>query len=133
LTISVYVVPLPSFWLPKLEWPVAWNVRSGNGGTCQRCRSASKLPVRVRIIGHDRFTPRQAFASWIGCVDAWRIIPYADPGLPASWLPADWPGNLSVRLFAELRERLEDLSGRYVHQVTASPALRLEPGSGETP
>lgn len=81
----------------------------------------------------DRFTPRQAFASWIGCVDAWRIIPYVDPGLPASWLPADWPGNLSVRLFADLRERLEDLSGRYVHQVTADPGSGMERGSGPTP
>ena len=69
----------------------------------------------------DRFTPRQAFASWIGCVDAWRIIPYVDPGLPASWLPADWPGNLSVRL------------GRYVHQVTADPGSAMERGSGPTP
>jgi phenylacetic acid degradation operon negative regulatory protein len=81
----------------------------------------------------ERFTPRQAFASWIGCVDAWRIIPYADPGLPASRLPADWPGNLSVRLFADLRERLEDLSGRYVHQVTASPSAGVERGSDQTP
>jgi phenylacetic acid degradation operon negative regulatory protein len=81
----------------------------------------------------DNFTPRQAFASWIGCVDAWRIIPYVDPGLPASWLPADWPGNLSVRLFADLREQLEDLSGRYVHQVTASPGSSAKPRAGETP
>ncbi len=81
----------------------------------------------------DRFTPREAFASWIGCVDAWRIIPYVDPGLPASWLPADWPGNLSVRLFADLREQLEDLSGRYVHQVTANPGSGMERGSGQTP
>ena len=64
------------------------------------------------------FTPREAFATWIGCVDAWRVIPYVDPGLPAAWLPADWPGNLTVRLFADLREQLEQLSGRYVHQVT---------------
>ena len=63
-------------------------------------------------------TPRQAFATWIGCVDAWRVIPYVDPGLPAAWLPADWPGNLTVRLFADLREQLEQLSGRYVRQMT---------------
>jgi phenylacetic acid degradation operon negative regulatory protein len=67
----------------------------------------------------EELTPRQAFASWIGCLDAWRVIPYVDPGLPAEWLPADWPGKRSIPLFADLRERLEDLSGRYVRDVTS--------------
>jgi phenylacetic acid degradation operon negative regulatory protein len=68
----------------------------------------------------DDLTPRQAFATWIGCLDAWRVIPYVDPRLPAEWLPVDWPGNLSIPLFAELRERLDDLSERYVQQVTGA-------------
>lgn len=68
-------------------------------------------------------TPRQAFASWIGCLDAWRVIPYVDPGLPAAWLPADWPGKRSIPLFADLRERLEDLSGNYVRHVTFESAV----------
>ena len=78
-------------------------------------------------------TPRQAFATWIGCVDAWRVIPFVDPGLPAAWLPDDWPGNLTVRLFADLREQLEQLSGRYVHQVTSGPRPGLQPESGAAP
>ncbi|MGH3339466.1 MAG: PaaX family transcriptional regulator [Propionibacteriaceae bacterium] len=73
----------------------------------------------------EELTTRQAFASWIGCLDAWRVIPYVDPGLPAAWLPADWPGKRSIPLFADLRERLEDLSGRYVRHVTSgSPVSR---------
>ena len=71
----------------------------------------------------DDLTPRQAFASWIGCLDAWRVIPYVDPGLPAALLPADWPGKRSIPLFADLRERLEDLSGHYIRQVTAESAV----------
>jgi phenylacetic acid degradation operon negative regulatory protein len=67
----------------------------------------------------DGLTPRQAFATWMGCLDAWRVIPYVDPGLPRAWLPADWPGNRSISLFADLRERLESLSGRYVRHVTS--------------
>jgi len=63
-------------------------------------------------------TPVEAFATWIGCVDAWRVIPYVDPGLPAAWLPADWPGNLTILLFADLRDQLEQLSGWHVDQVT---------------
>jgi phenylacetic acid degradation operon negative regulatory protein len=73
----------------------------------------------------EELTPRQAFACWIGCLDAWRVIPYVDPGLPAAWLPADWPGKRSIPLFADLRKRLEELSGRYVRQVTSeSPVSR---------
>jgi phenylacetic acid degradation operon negative regulatory protein len=66
----------------------------------------------------DDLAPRQAFATWMGCLDTWRVIPYVDPGLPLAWLPADWPGNRSIPLFADLRERLEDPSGRYVRRVT---------------
>lgn len=66
----------------------------------------------------DSLTPRQAFATWMGCLDAWRVIPYVDPGLPLAWLPADWPGNRSIPLFADLRKRLEDPSSHYVQQVT---------------
>jgi phenylacetic acid degradation operon negative regulatory protein len=66
----------------------------------------------------DNLTPRQAFATWMGCLDVWRVIPYVDPGLPLAWLPVDWPGNRSIPLFADLRERLEDPSGRYVRRLT---------------
>jgi len=71
----------------------------------------------------EELTTRQAFASWIGCLDAWRVIPYVDPGLPAAWLPAAWPGKRSIPLFADLRERLEDPSGRYMRDVTAVAQL----------
>jgi phenylacetic acid degradation operon negative regulatory protein len=71
-------------------------------------------------VGAD-LTPQQAFATYIACLDAWRVIPYVDPGLPAAWLPDDWPGNLSIPLFADLRERLEDRSDRYVQRVTGAP------------
>ena len=67
----------------------------------------------------DDLTPRQAFAIWMGCLDAWRVIPYVDPGLPLAWLPADWPGNRSIPLFDDLRKRLEDPSSHYVRHVTS--------------
>jgi phenylacetic acid degradation operon negative regulatory protein len=84
-------------------------------------------------VAEEELTPQQAFRIWIGCLDAWRVIPYVDPGLPAAWLPADWPGILSIPLFADLREQLEDLSGRYVRHVTFGPASGVDPGSDETP
>ena len=84
------------------------------------------------IVGKD-LTLRQAFATWMGCLDAWRVIPYVDPGLPAEWLPVDWPGKRTIPLFADLREQLEDLSGRYVQQVTSGRGSGADSGSDETP
>ena len=84
------------------------------------------------VVGKD-LTLRQAFAAWMGCLDAWRVIPYVDPGLPAAGLPADWPGKLTIPLFADLREQLEDLSGRYVQHVTSGRGARMGSDSDETP
>jgi phenylacetic acid degradation operon negative regulatory protein len=87
-------------------------------------RHESFLSAYGALASYD-LTPHEAFATWIGCLDAWRVIPYVDPGLPAAWLPADWPGKRSIPLFADLRERLVDLSDCYVRQVTSeSPVSR---------
>ncbi len=60
-----------------------------------------------------------AFAAWIRTLDEWRLIPYLDPGLPPSALPADWPGFASVVRFGELMARFSD-AGR----VFARPSSR---------
>jgi phenylacetic acid degradation operon negative regulatory protein len=59
-------------------------------------------------------TPADAFSRYIRGVDAWRMIPYLDPGLPAELLPAGWPGTESTRLFTELSDRCEKLSWQFV-------------------
>ena len=50
----------------------------------------------------------EAFADYVRVLTDWRRLPYADPGLPAALLPADWEGALAAKLFADLRARLED-------------------------
>jgi phenylacetic acid degradation operon negative regulatory protein len=62
-------------------------------------------------------SPAVAFARYIHGVDAWRVIPYVDPGLPAELLPSDWPGAETTRLFKELSERYAELSWRYVSNI----------------
>lgn len=49
-------------------------------------------------------------------IDLWRLIPYVDPGLAESLLPADWPGRRSEQLYdgfaalaTEAQARVEDL------------------------
>jgi phenylacetic acid degradation operon negative regulatory protein len=46
------------------------------------------------------------FADHIRHLDAWRRIPFHDPGLPAEALPADWPGEHAWEVFGELDARL---------------------------
>ncbi|WP_454730071.1 PaaX family transcriptional regulator [Cellulosimicrobium protaetiae] len=62
-------------------------------------------------------SPRAAFARWVRAVDDWRPIPYADPGLPPSALPSDWPGTASVARFDGLRADLEAGARDHVRAV----------------
>ena len=48
----------------------------------------------------------EAFACYIHALDQWRVIPYLDPGLPNSALPADWPGQASLDLFGRISRSL---------------------------
>ena len=63
--------------------------------------------------------PRRRFATWVGALDEWRVIPYLDPGLPETALPAGWPGRASRELFAVIRERYADAALAFARRVTA--------------
>jgi len=58
--------------------------------------------------------PAAAFADYVRQLNAWRRIPFHDPGLPAAALPADWPAPAAWALFAELSERLQPAARRHV-------------------
>ena len=60
---------------------------------------------------------REAFATWIGALDEWRVIPYLDPGLPESALPDRWPGRKSAALFAILEARYSDAALAYARRL----------------
>ncbi|AZS35701.1 Transcriptional repressor PaaX [Microbacterium lemovicicum] len=61
---------------------------------------------------------RSAFSDYIRLVDAWRILPYVDPGLPASLLPDDWPGRKSISDFMRLSDRLAEPAWMHVQRST---------------
>ncbi|MFJ5262044.1 PaaX family transcriptional regulator C-terminal domain-containing protein [Streptomyces sp. NPDC088387] len=50
----------------------------------------------------------EAYHDYLLALDSWRHLPYADPGLPARLLPADWPGVRSAAVFRGLHARLRD-------------------------
>src|SRR3954452_16936583 len=62
---------------------------------------------------------RQAFALWMRALDEWRVIPYRDPGLPSSALPAGWPGAATADLFLRLRDSLEERAVAHATAVAA--------------
>jgi phenylacetic acid degradation operon negative regulatory protein len=64
--------------------------------------------------GRDDTPAEEAYRDYLLALDAWRELPYADPGLPPRLLPADWPGPRAGALFHALRDRLRDAAERYV-------------------
>lgn len=64
----------------------------------------------------------EAFATYVQCIDRWRIIPYLDPGLPEAFLPADWPGAEGTALFNRIVETYSDVSAEFVRNTLRSSA-----------
>ncbi|MCF3141171.1 regulator [Paenarthrobacter sp. AR 02] len=64
----------------------------------------------------------QAFATYVQCIDRWRIIPYLDPGLPAAFLPADWPGAEGAELFKRIVAAYAEPSAEFVRRCLAGTA-----------
>lgn len=59
---------------------------------------------------HERM---EVFADYVRLLTSWRQLPYLDPGLPASLLPADWKSVAAAQLFARLQAVLEAPSRQY--------------------
>ena len=53
----------------------------------------------------DGLPDDQAFVRYLRLVDAWRVFPRIDPGLPSSLLPADWPAGQAWSTFVALHDR----------------------------
>lgn len=63
--------------------------------------------------------PAEPFAAYVQLIDRWRTLPYRDPGLPPSMLPAEWPGTRSFAEFEWLSGTLEAPAMAHVRRVTA--------------
>ncbi len=57
------------------------------------------------------------FARYVRSIDRWRIIPYLDPGLPAEFLPEDWPGMAGIALFERLGSAYSKPSAEFVRRT----------------
>jgi phenylacetic acid degradation operon negative regulatory protein len=64
------------------------------------------------------------FAEYVRHLDAWRRIPFHDPGLPASAVPPDWPGEHAWAVFSALDARLEPVALAHVRGSVDGGARR---------
>lgn len=62
-------------------------------------------------------TDEMAYRNYVLMIDAWRTLPYLDPGLPPMMLPEHWPGTSSRRRFAELSEALEHRASHFASRL----------------
>src|SRR4051794_12458820 len=62
-----------------------------------------------------------SFADYVRQLDAWRRIPFHDPGLPAAVLPADWPGEHAWAVFQALEARLHEPALAHARKLCAGP------------
>jgi phenylacetic acid degradation operon negative regulatory protein len=60
-----------------------------------------------------------AFADHLRAVDAWRRMPFLDPGLPPELLPGPWAGSRASRVFFDLHARLREPGLAHVRSVVS--------------
>jgi phenylacetic acid degradation operon negative regulatory protein len=82
------------------EW---WNLEELADLYSAFLRRYRSLPDRAAA---GRITPPEAFQVYVPMLTEWRRLPYRDPGLPLSLLPADWNGVTAGALFDELNGAL---------------------------
>ncbi|MDQ0615407.1 phenylacetic acid degradation operon negative regulatory protein [Microbacterium sp. W4I4] len=75
----------------------------------------------------DALDTAAPFAAHVHLIDSWRVLPYTDPGLPASLLPTDWPGARSAEVFTALSDRLTTPAWQHVLAVVSSTTAAASP------
>lgn len=79
---------------------------------------AEQEPVLRRWSRRRSVPPEAAYRDYLLALDAWRQLPYADPGLPSPLLPEDWPGGRAAEVFGLLHAKLHTAGARYAHELT---------------
>ncbi|MGH9248578.1 MAG: PaaX family transcriptional regulator, partial [Acidimicrobiales bacterium] len=74
-------------------------------------------PVASAWSRRRRVEATSAFADYVHTLNAWRRLPYLDPGLPSELLPPGWQGTEAAEVFFALRERLAAPAHDHVVEV----------------
>ncbi|MEV7084517.1 PaaX family transcriptional regulator C-terminal domain-containing protein [Streptomyces sp. NPDC093085] len=76
--------------------------------------------------GAGAAAPEEAYRDYLVALDSWRLLPYADPGLPADLLPDRWPGERAAAVFGALHAQLRDAGLAFVRP--GGPGAVVSPG-----
>ncbi|HEY7488977.1 MAG TPA: PaaX family transcriptional regulator C-terminal domain-containing protein [Streptosporangiaceae bacterium] len=76
-------------------------------------------PLLARWSRRRSMDGEEAFADYLRTVDAWRRMPYLDPGLPLELMPDDWSGHRAANVFFELHARLREPGLKHVIDVVS--------------
>lgn len=60
------------------------------------------------------------FVRYIAHINAWRELPFMDPGIPAQYLPEDWPAKQARATFARIEGSLRPGAWRHFVRVAAT-------------
>lgn len=74
----------------------------------------------VAHLGIESGSPAHSYCCYVTLIDAWRAIPYLDPGLPESMLPKEWPGQRSRELFLALSAAHQQAAQDYADHLLGS-------------
>lgn len=92
----------------------AWDLASLHDAYARWPETADRLVAEERARNADADPDEAAFAVRFHLVHEWRKFLFADPGLPAELLPADWPGHAAAERFAREAGRLKPGADRFV-------------------
>lgn len=67
--------------------------------------------------GRSRRSEQEAFIDYVHVLTAWRRLPYLDPGLPGTLLPATWSGTTAADLFSTLRQALAEPAHEFARRL----------------
>lgn len=62
-------------------------------------------------------TDRDAFVHYMDNISMWRPLPYADPGLPTTVTPPNWPADEALQVFTKLNRQLRPGAHRFYLQA----------------
>jgi phenylacetic acid degradation operon negative regulatory protein len=143
LTYLGYAEHAPGVWLCPFDRPEADEAVAHAGGTARHAVAVELDPDPVgawdldtlagsyaawpelahRLVGEEQVhadEDERAFAARFRLVHEWRKFLFADPGLPARLLPADWPGVPAAELFTREAGRLKPAADRFVGRCLGS-------------
>jgi phenylacetic acid degradation operon negative regulatory protein len=124
-TLEAFDATYPGDPLPMIGR--AWDLERLAGAYT---RFIDELGPVVRAVGPGA-TDETAFGARSRLLHAWRNFLFTDPGLPASVLPAGWPGSRAAAFFDTEARRLSPAATRFVDAcLGAAVPARCDPAPG---